>query len=93
VSLQEAARRLVEHVRVDEPQDLVRWHDGAGERSTGLHDDGALDAVPGLYEAVYVEHLRGGSPRLLTAALADVVHRHTGDEAVLPVHALVLERT
>ena len=73
MSVQATARRLAEHVQVDEARDLVLWHDGTAERSTGLHDYAALYAVPGLYEAVYLEHLGGGSPRLLAAALTDVV--------------------
>ena len=68
-----AARRLATTVQVDEAQDVVRWSDGSAPRTTGLHDYGALYAVPGLYEAVYVEHLGGGSPALLTAALSEVL--------------------
>lgn len=71
--VQRVARRLAEGMEVDEAQDLVHWHDGTGARTTGLHDYAALYAVPGLYEAVYVEHLRGGSPALLAAALAQAV--------------------
>ncbi len=74
VSVQEAARRLAPTVEVDEDQDLVRWSDDGGvRRTTGLHDYAALYAVPGLYEAVYVEHLDSGSPALLAAALGEVL--------------------
>ena len=69
----EVARRLAQGMDVDEAQDVVRWHDGFGARSTGFHDYASLFEVPGLYEAAYFEHLRGGSPALLTAALAEVV--------------------
>lgn len=73
MTVQQAARRLALTVQVDEAQDLVRWSDGSVQRTTGLHDYGALYAVPGLYEAVYVEHLGSGSPALLAAALGEVV--------------------
>lgn len=73
MSVDEAARRLAPTVQVDEPRDVVHWSDGGQPRTTGLHDYAALYAVPGLYEAVYVEHLGSGSPALLAAALADAV--------------------
>ena len=73
VSVAAAARRLAPTVQVDEAQDVVRWSDGSAQRTTGLHDYAALYAVPGLYEAVFVEHLGSGSPALLTAALGEVL--------------------
>ena len=73
VTVQEAARRLAPTVEVDEAQDVVRWSDGAAQHTTGLHDYAALYAVPGLYEAVYVEHLRSGSPALLVEALGEIL--------------------
>lgn len=69
MSVQEAAAALAAVVVVDEARDLVRWPGGAA----GLHDYGALYAVPGLYEAVYFSVLEGGSPALLAAALAEAV--------------------
>ncbi len=69
-----AAAALAPGLEIDEDADLVRWTDPDGERrETGLHDYAALYAVPGLYEAVYVERLAGASPQLLAAALAEVV--------------------
>ena len=73
MSVAEAARRLAPTVQVDEDQDVVRWSDGGEQRATVLHDDAALSAVPGLYEAVSVEHLDSGSPALLAAALGEVL--------------------
>ena len=75
MSVTEAARRLAPTVQVDEAQDVVRWSDGSAQRTTGLHDYAALYAVPGLYEAVFVEHLGSGSPALLVAALGEVLAR------------------
>ena len=73
MTVQEAARRLAPTVEVDEAQRVVRWSDGALRRTTGLHDYAALYAVPGLYEAVFVERLDSGSPALLAAALGDIL--------------------
>lgn len=69
-----AAATLAPSLVLDEERDLVRWTAPDGSpRTTGLHDYAALYAVPGLYEAVYLERLAGGSPPLLAALLAEVV--------------------
>lgn len=74
VGVEAAAARLAPGLVVDEQADLVTWTDGSGTVvRTGLHDYAALYAVQGLYEAVYFQRLRGGSPQLLAAALAAVV--------------------
>ena len=69
-----AARRLAADLVLDEERDVVRWRgpDG-GQVETGLHDYAALYAVQGLYEAVYLVRLEGGSPQLLADALAEAV--------------------
>lgn len=74
MSVHTAATRLAAQLQVDEDRDLVVWHTPDGQRrQTGFHDYAALYAVPGLYEAAYFVHLRGGSPQLLAGLLSDVV--------------------
>ncbi len=67
-ALQPTLDALLPGLEVDEATDTVTWSGG----TTGLHDYAALYAVPGLYDAVYLVHLRGGSPQLLADLLADV---------------------
>ena len=68
-----AAAVLAEQLVIDEPRDVVYWQaPGAEPRQTGLHDYGALYAVSGLYEAVYLVRLGVRSPQLLAEVLASV---------------------
>ncbi len=68
-----AAAVLAEQLVIDETRDVVYWQaPGAEPRQTGLHDCGALYAVSGLYEAVYLVRLGVRSPQLLAEVLASV---------------------
>jgi len=73
VDVDGAAAVLAEQLVIDETRDVVYWQaPGAEPRQTGLHDYGALYAVSGLYEAVYLVRLGVRSPQLLAEVLASV---------------------
>ncbi len=73
VNVDGAAAVLAEQLVIDETRDVVYWQaPGAEPRQTGLHDYGALYAVSGLYEAVYLVRLGVRSPQLLAEVLASV---------------------
>jgi len=73
VDVDGAAAVLAEQLVIDETRDVVYWQaPGAEPRQTGLHDCGALYAVSGLYEAVYLVRLGVRSPQLLAEVLASV---------------------
>jgi SAM-dependent methyltransferase len=84
--VEDVARTLAEHVDVDEAADRVRFRDADGaERELGLHDYGALYAVPGLYEAIFLHALRGEAPEDVAGALHDVVVADGQDPAAVRV--------
>lgn len=69
-SLQPVVDALLPGLELDEAADTVAF--GPDGTVVGLHDYAALYAVPGLYDAVYLARLRGGSPQLLADLLGDV---------------------